>query len=71
MDKLYWKGGYKQCHRTKLYGYKQRFGLTYVDYQSLKRVPKDSFAWYAKVIASNGRNLFHKTAVPITTVTAT
>jgi beta-glucosidase len=50
-------------------GYKQRFGLTYVDYQSLKRTPKDSFDWYAKVIASNGRTLVQKTAVPVTQVT--
>ena len=33
-------------------GYKQRFGLVYVDYQNQKRVPKDSFDWYKKVIAS-------------------
>ena len=32
-------------------GYKQRFGLVYVDYQNQKRVPKDSFDWYKKVIA--------------------
>ena len=38
-------------------GYKQRFGLVYVDYQNQKRVPKDSFDWYKKVIASNGRSL--------------
>jgi beta-glucosidase len=38
-------------------GYKQRFGLVHVDYQTLKRTPKDSFAWYAKVIASQGRHL--------------
>ena len=33
-------------------GYKQRFGLVYVDYQNQKRVPKDSFDWYKKVIAT-------------------
>ena len=38
-------------------GYKQRFGLVYVDYQNQKRVPKDSFDWYKKVIATNGRSL--------------
>ncbi len=52
-------------------GYKQRFGLVYVDYQNQKRVPKDSFDWYKKVIATNGRNLVDKTAVPITQVTPT
>ena len=29
-------------------GYKQRFGLVYVDYQNQKRVPKDSFDWYRR-----------------------
>jgi beta-glucosidase len=38
-------------------GYKQRFGLVYVDYATQKRVPKDSAAWYAQVIARNGANL--------------
>jgi beta-glucosidase len=39
-------------------GYKQRFGLVYVDYQTQKRIPKDSFDWYKKVIASNGGSLY-------------
>lgn len=38
-------------------GYKQRFGLVHVDYQTLKRTPKDSARWYAGVIASHGANL--------------
>jgi beta-glucosidase len=38
-------------------GYKERFGLIYVDYQTQKRTPKDSALWYAKVIASNGETL--------------
>ena len=38
-------------------GYKERFGLIHVDYQSQKRTPKDSFYWYQKVIADNGRSL--------------
>ena len=50
-------------------GYKQRFGLIYVDYQNQKRIAKDSFAWYRDVIASNGRNLFEPSAVPATQVT--
>ena len=29
------------------YGYSRRFGITYVDYTSQKRIPKDSFRWYA------------------------
>ena len=31
-------------------GYCDRFGLTYMDYPSLRRIPKDSFRWYRKVI---------------------
>ena len=38
-------------------GYKQRFGLVYVDYPTQKRIPKDSFHWYQRVIASNGAAL--------------
>jgi beta-glucosidase len=50
-------------------GYKQRFGLVYVDYENQKRVPKDSFEWFKKVIASNGRTLADKSALPLTQVT--
>lgn len=35
-------------------GYDERFGLIYVDYATLERIPKDSIRWYAKVIATNG-----------------
>lgn len=38
-------------------GYKQRFGLVYVDYATQKRVPKDSAFWYRDVIQSNGAHL--------------
>ncbi|NTV37703.1 MAG: glycoside hydrolase family 1 protein, partial [Anaerolineales bacterium] len=38
-------------------GYRQRFGLIYVDYPTGKRTPKDSYDWYRGVIASNGSNL--------------
>ena len=38
-------------------GYNERFGLIYVDYETLERIPKDSAAWYAKVIESNGEIL--------------
>ncbi|MGH9773533.1 MAG: GH1 family beta-glucosidase [Candidatus Acidiferrales bacterium] len=39
-------------------GFKQRFGLIFVDYPSQRRVLKDSARWYAKLIASNGAALF-------------
>lgn len=38
-------------------GYKQRFGLVYTDFTTQRRIPKDSFDWYKKVIAANGGNL--------------
>lgn len=50
-------------------GYKQRFGLVYVDYQTQRRIPKDSFEWYRQVIASSGRTLLGKTALPAARVT--
>jgi beta-glucosidase len=31
-------------------GYGPRFGLVYVDYPTLERVPKDSFAWYQGLV---------------------
>ena len=38
-------------------GYDERFGIIYVDYATCDRTPKDSAAWYAQVIASNGEIL--------------
>lgn len=38
-------------------GYKDRFGLVHVDYQTQKRTPKDSYYWYRDVIRNNGANL--------------
>ncbi len=38
-------------------GYRMRFGLIYVDYATMERIPKDSYMWYQQVILSNGRNL--------------
>ncbi|MCA9875706.1 MAG: beta-glucosidase [Anaerolineales bacterium] len=35
-------------------GYSQRFGLVWVDYQTQKRILKDSALWYKDVIAHNG-----------------
>ena len=34
------------------YGYWKRFGLVYVDFPTLERVPKESFSWYRDHIAS-------------------
>ena len=31
-------------------GFTQRFGLVYVDYETLERIPKRSFEWYAEMI---------------------
>lgn len=38
-------------------GYAYRFGLIYSDYQTGKRIPKDSYDWYAQVIQTNGEHL--------------
>lgn len=38
-------------------GYAKRFGLVYTNYETLERIPKDSFYWYKKVIEENGNNL--------------
>lgn len=46
MDNLEWSRGYKQ-----------RFGLIHVDFETLKRTPKDSARWYAEVINTNGANI--------------
>jgi len=35
-------------------GYKERFGMVYVDYQTQERILKDSAHWYRTVIESNG-----------------
>ncbi len=35
-------------------GYKDRFGLIHIDYETLKRTVKDSGHWYSEVIATNG-----------------
>lgn len=36
------------------HGYRQRFGLVYVDYETLARTPKASARWYAEVMARGG-----------------
>jgi len=39
------------------HGYKHRFGLVFCDYETQRRIPKDSAEWYSGVIASNGATL--------------
>jgi len=34
------------------YGYQRRFGIVYVDYATLERIPKSSFYWYRDFIAA-------------------
>ena len=38
-------------------GYSQRFGLVHVDYETQKRTPKESFDWYAGLIAGQHNGL--------------
>lgn len=38
-------------------GYNPRFGMVFCDYESLKRIPKDSAYWYKNVILTNGEEL--------------
>ncbi|MFD8638408.1 family 1 glycosylhydrolase, partial [Streptomyces sp. NPDC059656] len=33
-------------------GYRQRFGLVHVDYETQERTPKESYAWYRDLIKS-------------------
>ena len=35
------------------HGYHKRFGLTWVDYPTGTRLPKDSFSWFRDVVAAN------------------
>jgi len=34
-------------------GYSKRFGIVFVDFDTLERIPKDSYYWYRKVIRNN------------------
>ena len=38
-------------------GYRERFGLIHVDFETKKRTLKDSARWYRRVIESNGAAL--------------
>mmetsp|Transcript_23195 Transcript_23195/g.26447 ORF Transcript_23195/g.26447 Transcript_23195/m.26447 type:complete len:391 (+) Transcript_23195:2-1174(+) len=39
------------------FGYKRRFGLFYVDFDTLERTPKMSAEWYKSTIEANGGNI--------------
>ncbi len=39
-------------------GYRDRFGLVYINYQTQERIPKDSAYWYKEVIETNGEKLY-------------
>ena len=36
------------------YGYHKRFGIVYVDYTTMRRIPKESALWYRDVVRRNG-----------------
>jgi beta-glucosidase len=46
-------------------GYKERFGLVFVDYETGQRIPKDSYHWYRRIIASNGRAALDESALSV------
>ena len=46
MDNLEWS-----------FGYTRRFGIIWVDYRTLERIPKDSAYYYADIIRTNGADL--------------
>jgi len=35
-------------------GFSQRFVLIWVDFETLERIPKDSYYWYKEYISENG-----------------
>ncbi|WFR74661.1 family 1 glycosylhydrolase [Prescottella defluvii] len=36
-------------------GYRERFGLVHVDYDTLARTPKDSYLWFQELLAARKR----------------
>ena len=40
-----------------IHGYRERFGLFHIDFETQRRTAKDSAHWYAQVITTNGANL--------------
>jgi beta-glucosidase len=47
------------------HGYSKRFGLVYIDYPTLERVPKDSFYWYRDFVASRRASPLPSSAGPV------
>jgi len=45
-------------------GYKHRFGLVHVDYETQRRTLKDSALWYSEIIRTNGASLHHRKPAP-------
>lgn len=45
-------------------GYSKRFGLIYIDYQTMRRIPKASYTWYQNVIKHSLSNSQLKAAYP-------
>ena len=43
-------------------GYSERFGLVYIDYETLRRTPKDSALYYSEIIKNNGDVLGNQNA---------
>jgi beta-glucosidase len=46
------------------HGYSKRFGIVYVDYPTLARIPKSSFYWYRDFIAAAARSSLQSTPSP-------
>ena len=42
------------------YGYTKRFGICYVDFETLERTPKSSALWYKETIAAGGSNILRR-----------
>ena len=45
------------------YGYTKRFGMLYVDYDTLERTPKSSALWYKKTVEAHGSNILKSSSL--------
>ena len=57
MEEVFTDGSVQRLYGLTAGSYDERFGIVYVDYRTCERIPKESAAWYADVIATNGENL--------------